>query len=83
MYFEKIKKVTAGHPSWHVASEADELIGSAYRKLHTLKFDFDQWEEIPSSLRPLYDQICSVASAVGELRQKTGQLREDVKKAAK
>ena len=62
------------------AAKADELLGKAYRELVDLKLGFDSWEEIPPTTRPLYDEIMSTMHAIGKLRERTYQLRMDVKK---
>jgi hypothetical protein len=57
-------------------AEADEALGKAYLALVSFKLGFDQMEEIPKALHPLYDQVGKAISAVAEARKDTYQLRE-------
>lgn len=70
---------TAGMPL-HKPAEADEKLGEAYRGLHSFKFAFDQMEEIPANLQPIYNQIMKASDAIVEARRHTAQLREMVKR---
>ena len=70
-------------PPLHEAAKADEALGKAYRSLIALKGGWDSWEEIPPSARKLYDETVSTMHAIGKLRQRTYQLRMDIKKYAR
>lgn len=64
------------------AATADEALGQAYRSLNDLKADLDAMEEIPKFLASYYDLIMKAASAVGDARKDTYQLREVTKRVA-
>lgn len=68
---------------WHLAAEADEAIGKAYRALIGLKTAFDRFQEIPKEYMPLYREIMKAMDVVGGSRQGTNQVREMVKRAAR
>lgn len=73
--------------SLHIAAEVDEMMGEAYRKLHTLKFEMDKFEEIPNYLKDFYDEVRAAANAIGKARTgrkgSTGQVREMAKRIAR
>ena len=71
------------NPPLHEAAKADEALGKAYRSLIALKMGWDSWEEIPPSARKLYDETVSTMHAIGKLRDRTYQLRMDIKKYAR
>lgn len=73
------RRRTANMPL-HKPAEADEKLGEAFRGLHSFKFAFDQMEEIPANLQPIYNQIMKATDAIAKARQETGQLREMVKR---
>lgn len=68
---------------WHLAAEADEAVGKAYRALVGLKMSFDRFQEIPKEYMPLYRWIMKAMGSVGDSRDGTNQVREMVKRAAR
>jgi len=85
---DAVSKVSAKSDlSLHLAAEVDELMGEAYRKMHTLKAEMDKFEEIPNYLKSFYDEVLKAANAIGEARTgrkaSTTQVREMAKKIAR
>lgn len=70
---------TSAEPPLHLAAEADEAVGQAYRDLVSLKLGFDTWEEIPETVQPLYRWIGKAIASLVEARQMTTNVREIVK----
>lgn len=69
-----------GTVRWNMPAEAQEAFRQAYLKLHTLKHDLDQMEEIPSFLQPLYSKVMELAEYAGEGVQKAENLKALVRK---
>lgn len=67
----------------HNPSQADDLLTNAYQKLIGFKLGFDAMEEIPSDLRPYYNQVLMAMDAVGNAQKRTYQLRMMTRKLAK
>jgi uncharacterized protein YdaL len=58
----------------------EEIFRKAYLKLHKMKFELDQMEEIPKDLQPLYSKILQLtdkaSAAIQETAQVTGLVRK-------
>jgi flagellin-specific chaperone FliS len=58
------------------AGEAEEFLRKAYLALHSFKFGLDEMEEIPSHLKPIYDQMMKVLGHMHPVQQEAHQLTQ-------
>ena len=72
--------VNAGTLSWHIPGEVEEIFRNAYLRLHKMKFELDQMEEIPKDLLPLYDKVLHLADKASAAIDDTAQLKGLVRK---
>ncbi len=49
-------------------TEIDRVYADLYRKTADIKMMFDSWEEIPNSLKPIYDSQVKALSELGKLK---------------
>ena len=77
------KQASKGNVSLHLPANADELMGDIFQKLTTLKLEFDEMEEVPNSMKPLYKQVMKSMEATRKARDETYQLRMMFKKVFK
>lgn len=64
----------------HKPAEADESLGSAYRSLINFKLSIDAMQEIPTYLKPHYNQTLKSIDKIVSAQKETYQLRMMLRK---
>lgn len=80
MRLSEIREAQHRGLSLHIPAEVEEVFRQAYLKLHRMKFELDQMEEIPSFLHPMYSEIMHLADEAGRLVQETEKLKSMARK---
>jgi hypothetical protein len=68
---------------WWKATELQQALTDAYLKVHSLKFDFDQMEEVPSFLKRSYDTMLKASAAVSSAQDVAQKLYNEMRHAQK
>ena len=63
------------------AADVENILAEAYQKAHRLKAMFDQMEEVPNSLKGIYDANAKLALEIGAAKQKAYNTRMQLSKA--
>ena len=58
----------------HKAAEAEKKMSEAYLALHSYKAGLDAMDEIPASLKPLYQQVLKTLDKLHPAQQEATQL---------
>jgi len=64
----------------HLGGKADDAVGDAYRALVGIKQAIDQMDEPPAEFRKLYQELLRAINVTSQARQRTTQVREQIKR---
>ena len=64
-----------------VAADVEDALADAYQKIHRLKAMFDAMEEVPNSLKGIYDANAKLSHDVGAAKQKAYNTRMQMSRA--